>query len=106
MISAASFRRHALAFPGAEEQPHFEKSSYRIKKRIFATLDEKKKVAVVKLRLVDQSAFCAFDTAVIFPAPGLWGGHGWTMIDLKKVKISTLRDALRMSYETVAKMKH
>lgn len=106
MISAASFRRLALAFPGSEELPHFEKRSYRIKKRIFATLDEKKHVAVVKLTPVDQSAFCSFDTSVIFPAPGLWGGHGWTMVDLKKVKISTLRDALRTSYETVSKMKH
>lgn len=105
MISAASFRRLALAFPGAEEQPHFEKNSYRIKKRIFATLDEKKKVAVVKLTPVDQSAFCAFDATVIYPVPGTWGKQGWTMIDLQKIKISTLRDALRTSYESVAKTK-
>lgn len=106
MISAASFRRLALAFPEAEEHPHFEKSSYRIKKRIFATLDKKKKVAVVKLTPVDQSAFCSFDASIMSPAPGLWGSHGWTMIDLKKVKISTLRDALKTAYETVSTMNH
>lgn len=105
MIAAATFRRLAAALPGAIEHPHFDKSSFRVKKRIFATLDEIKNVAVVKLTPVDQSAFFAFDTTVIYPVPGGWGKQGWTMIDLQKVKISALRDALRTSYETVAKIK-
>ena len=103
MISAKTFRQLALAFSQAEEHPHFEKSSFRIKKKIFATLDEKKSVAVVKLSPIDQSAFCAFDAAVIFPIPGSWGKQGWTMINLKKIKVSTLKDALSTAYATVLK---
>lgn len=102
MVTVAAFRRMAKSFSGAEEHPHFEKTSFRIKKRIFATLDNKKKTAVVKLTLIDQSAFCSFDSAVMYPVPGLWGKHGWTMIDLTKVRISMLNDALATAFATVA----
>lgn len=105
MITTASVRRIALSFPEAEEKPHFEKTSFRFKERIFATVNEEKKTITVKLTPVDQSAFCAFDASVIYPVPGTWGKQGWTVIELRKVRISTLRDALRTSYETVSKMK-
>jgi hypothetical protein len=50
MISLATFRKLALAFDETEEKPHWEKASFRVKKKIFATLDEKKHLAVLKLR--------------------------------------------------------
>ncbi|MFA6470240.1 MAG: MmcQ/YjbR family DNA-binding protein [Bacteroidota bacterium] len=105
MIDNATFRRMALAFPDAVEMPHFEKRSFRVKKKIFATLNERERSAVVKLSKVDQSAFCSFDALVISPAPGLWGGHGWTTINLKLVRSSTLKDALTTAYNTVVKNK-
>jgi hypothetical protein len=37
-MTAAELRALALALPGASEQPHFERSSFRVGKRIFATL--------------------------------------------------------------------
>jgi predicted DNA-binding protein (MmcQ/YjbR family) len=40
MLSIKKFRQIALSFPGTEELPHFEKTSFRVKKKIFATLDE------------------------------------------------------------------
>lgn len=103
MVTMEYVRSSALAFPRAEEHPHFEKTSFRVNKKIFATLDEKKKIVVVKLSPIDQSAFCAFDTSVIFPVPGGWGKQGWTMIDLSKVKKTTFNDALKTSYNTVTK---
>jgi predicted DNA-binding protein (MmcQ/YjbR family) len=102
MIATATVRRIALSFPDAEEKPHFEKRSFRFKDRIFATVNEVKKTITVKLTPVDQSAFCAFDPSVIYPVPGTWGTQGWTVIELKKVRSSTLKDALRTAYATVA----
>lgn len=103
MISIRMFRIIALSFPGCEEMPHFEKTSFRVKKKIFATLDEKNKKAVVRLSAVDQSAFCAFDPSIIYPVPGGWGRQGWTTIDLTKVNKSTLKDALSTAYNIVAR---
>ncbi|MEW5797573.1 MAG: MmcQ/YjbR family DNA-binding protein [Bacteroidota bacterium] len=101
MISSQLFRTMALSFHGSEEMPHFEKTSFRVKKKIFATLDEKNKKAVVKLSVVDQSAFCAFDPTIIYPVPRGWGKQGWTVIDLTLVTKTTLKDVLTTAYKTV-----
>lgn len=60
---------------------------------------------MVKLTPEDQSVFCAFDTAVIYPVPGGWGKKGATFIELKKVRKSLLKDALTVAYCTVAPKK-
>lgn len=101
MTTTANFKKIALSFPGAEELPHFEKSSFRVKKKIFATLNEKLQRGCVKLSAVDQSAFCAFDATVVYPVPGTWGKQGWTFIELKKVRKETLVDALATAYNGI-----
>ena len=98
MISIQTFRQLALSFPETKEQPHFEKIAFRTKKKIFATLSEKNKLACVKLSQTDQSVFCAFDLSVIYPVPNKWGLQGWTNIDLAKVKKAMLVDALNTAY--------
>ena len=102
MVSVETFRQLALAFTEAGEQPHFEKISFRVSKKIFATLDIKNKKVVVKLSAIDQSVFCSFDKNIIYPVPGKWGLQGWTMIELKRVRKAMLKDALKTSYCTVA----
>ncbi len=47
MVTAETFRQMALSFPGAIELPHFDRASFRINKRIFATMDEKANIAVL-----------------------------------------------------------
>lgn len=101
MVDNKTFTKWALAFPEAEEAPHFEKTSFRVKKKIFATLDIKNSVAVVKLSEIDQSVFSSGATA-IYPIPNKWGKQGWTKIELKKVRKDTCLDALTTSYCTVA----
>ena len=49
-------RKLALALPEAEEQAHFDKPSFRVRGKIFATLWEKEKRAVLKLSLEEQDA--------------------------------------------------
>ena len=98
MVSIATFRQMALAFEEAIEEPHFEKTSFRVNKKIFATLDITACKAVVKLSAVDQSVFCAYDASIIYPIPNKWGLQGWTMIELRTVKKSMLKDALTASY--------
>ena len=98
MISIQTFRQLALSFPETVELPHFEKTSFRVKKKIFATLSEKDKLACVKLSQTDQSVFCAFDLSVIYPVPNKWGLQGWTFIDLTKIKKAMLVDALNTAH--------
>lgn len=102
MVSIQNFKNLALSFPGVTEQPHFEKTSFRTNKKIFATLNEPENRACLKFSLVDQSVFCAFDKEVIFPVPNKWGKQGWTLIDLNKIRKPMLKDALTQAYCQVA----
>jgi len=105
MINIDTFRKLALAFDHVVEQPHFEKTSFRVKKKIFATLDIEKRLAVVKLSEVDQSVFAEYDPDVIYPVKGGWGKKGWTMVELSKVPQEMFIDILTTSYCQVAPKK-
>ncbi|WP_317898725.1 MmcQ/YjbR family DNA-binding protein [Aurantibacillus circumpalustris] len=102
MISIAAYRKLALSFEEAEEIPHFEKPSFRIRKKIFATFDLKNNRACLKLSLIDQSVFCAFDSNIIYPVPNKWGKQGWTFVELKKVRTDLFKDALTCAYCEIA----
>jgi hypothetical protein len=105
MVSITAVRRLALSFPETDEHPHFEKKAFRVKKKIFLTLHEKEKRVALKFTLMDQSVFCAFDAAVIYPVPGAWGRQGCTMIELSKIKKMMLKDAITVAYCRVAPKK-
>ena len=102
MVTIEAARLLALSFPETDEHPHFDKKAFRVKKKIFATLDEKNKRMMVKLSPTDQSVFCSFDKTVIYPVPGGWGRQGSTFIELRKVRKEMLRDAVTTAYCTVA----
>ena len=103
MVDLKTFRAIALSFPGAEELPHFDLTSFRVKKRIFATYHEKTNRAMIKFSPEDQSVFCAYDKNIFFPVPGGWGKGGATFVEMKKVRKDMFKDALRVAYETVVK---
>lgn len=103
MVSNASFKVMALSFAGTSEEPHFQKRSFRVKKKIFATLDESKKQASLKLSAIDQSVYCDASPAAIYPAAGAWGKQGWTIIHINQVPKSLVEEALRKAYDCVLK---
>lgn len=105
MVSYATVRTLALSFPGTEEYPHFHLRAFRVKKKIFATLDEHMKRVMVKLSAEDQSVFCTYNKTIIYPVPGGWGQKGSTYIELKKISRSMLKDALETAFCHVAPSK-
>lgn len=98
MVSIDTFRKMALSFPETTEEPHFEKTSFQVKKKIFATYDELKKRACIKLSEIDQNIFSAIDKTIIFPVNNKWGKQGWTIIEMTKVKKQLFIDALTSAY--------
>lgn len=101
-MTIKQFRELSLAFPETEELPHFEKTSFRVAKKIFATLSEKEKIVCLKLSLIDQDVFSAFDKSIIYPVPNKWGKQGWTFVKLDKIKKEMLIDILTTAYCEVA----
>lgn len=101
MITADYLRKYALSFADAEELPHFERTSFRVREKIFVTMDEKENLACVMLSPVDQSAFSAYDKTVMYPVPNAWGKYGATYINLKKIKKTMLKDAITCAYNHI-----
>lgn len=102
MVSASEARKLALSMPESDEHPHFERAAFRVKKKIFMTLHEKKKQAVVKLSVVDQSVFVKAPNNAIMLVPNKSAAQGWTLIDLTKVQKTIFRDAVQSAWFTVA----
>ena len=99
------FTELALSFAEAEEQPHFAKNSFRVRKKIFATLDLKKSIACFRFSIEDQSAFTVFNPEHIYPVPNKWGLQGWTFFHIENCEEEIIKDALTTSYCGVAPKK-
>lgn len=65
MLTAEDVRSIALSLPGSHQQAHFHKTSFRIKNKIFCTLDEAQQVAVLKLTPEQQSVYTCIKRRLI-----------------------------------------
>lgn len=104
-MTLEQFKKLALSFPESAEEPHFEKTSFRFRKKIFATLDESKQVACLMLSPEDQSVFVLFDRSVVYPVPNKWGLKGATYVELATVDKNMLKDALSQAYKHISTKK-
>lgn len=102
MMTPDTLRRLALSFPETTEEPHFEKTSFRVKKKIFATCDSTNMEACIKLSATDQDIFTLAGKSAICPVGNSWGRQGWTMVELEKVDADLFTDALTAAYCEVA----
>jgi hypothetical protein len=105
MVTIETLREISLSFPEVTEEPHFEKTSFRVKKKIFATYDAAANRACVKLSEIDQDVFSSIDRLAIFPVANKWGKQGWTLIELSRVNSDVFLDALKTAYCEVAPKK-
>jgi predicted DNA-binding protein (MmcQ/YjbR family) len=99
------FRTLALQFQEATEEPHFENTSFRVKKKIFATMDRNENRGVLKLTELQQSVYCVWDKTACYPVPNKWGKQGWTIAELGKIDAAFAADILKAAYCNVAPKK-
>jgi hypothetical protein len=102
MVTAAQFRKLAMAFPEVEEKSHFEQPDFRVRNKIFAGLSRDHEQANLKLTAELQAMVLSAEPDVFVPASGAWGRSGWTLIVLKKAELPGLRELLAESYRLVA----
>jgi hypothetical protein len=99
MITPAETRSIALSFEGTDEQPHFDRTAFTVKKKIFATLSYKDKTLNLKFTPQLQMIFCPPESEVIFAIPNGWGRQGWTTINLDKGNKKLVKSALEEAYK-------
>jgi hypothetical protein len=103
MITFEEYQKLALSFPDTMEVPHFDNPSFRFRNKIFGTYWKKDNKAMLKLSLVDQSVFCAYDKEIFYPVDGYWGKQGATFITLSKVRKDMFKDAITCAYKEISK---
>jgi predicted DNA-binding protein (MmcQ/YjbR family) len=105
MASIDTFRNQALSFPDTAEMPHFEKTSFRVGTKIFATLSETTLTGNFKLSAFEQSSFCKLGNGAIKPIPNKWGLQGWTTVELTLINDALLFELLEAAFFQVAPKK-
>lgn len=102
-LKIQTVRAIALALPETTEEPHFEKTSFRVKNKIFVTSAGEN--LTLKLNPIDQDVFVSIGKGGIYPVPNKWGQQGWTIIELNNIQNAILKDAITTAYCTVAPKK-
>ena len=102
-VNAEAVRRLALALPEATEEPHFERTSFRVKGKIFATVapdggsmnvfvdDEQREV----MTQVDPQAY----------ETRMWGKSGYLHVHLAKANARDVETLLHSAWERKAPKK-
>nr|WP_294948136.1 MmcQ/YjbR family DNA-binding protein [uncultured Mucilaginibacter sp.] len=106
MVDPKIFRQTALSLPDVTEEPHFDKTSFKIAKKIFATMVPEHSRATIKLSPADQDIFCLAESNGIYPVPNKWGKLGWTHVNLQTVKPEMCTELLKVAYCEVAPKKY
>jgi hypothetical protein len=102
-MTPKAFRALALSLPGAHEEPHFERASFRVGKKIFATLTADGAEAMVHLGEPEQArSLIAARGATFFGYGGWTERHGALGVRLSRVNAELLRELLVDAWRRVA----
>ena len=104
-MTVDEIRALALSLPLAEEQPHFDRASFRVKGKIFATLPPDGEAVVLKLPPEIKESLRQSDPDAVLPLPGGWDKGGWTLIALGFMEDDRLADLIRLAWRQVAPKK-
>ena len=98
-----AFRRLALSLPDAHEEPHFARTSYRVGKKIFATMTRDGEEAMVRVAAPEKlEALLAGHPERFFSHGGWTTRNGAIGVRLARVPLRQLRPLLVDSWRRVA----
>ena len=102
-MTQQTFRRIALGMTDAVEGAHMGHPDFRVKGRIFATLQPAYNRGMVKLTPEQQRRFLHEAPEVFSPESGAWGRQGYTRVHLEAADEDTLGEAMTLAWQnTVA----
>jgi YjbR protein len=99
MVTPEDAKQIALSFEGTDEKPHFHRTAFTVKGKIFATLLAKDGILNLMFDPKTQFIFCPPNSDVIFPVPNKWGLKGATTIKLNKATKKLVTSALKEAYK-------
>jgi hypothetical protein len=96
-----AFREIALSLAGTVEQPHFERSAFKVR-RIYATLPPDGQSANLCLDPAGQDHFVSLRPDIFSKIPNKWGDRGWTQVALAKADNDVVMSALHYGWRLAA----
>jgi predicted DNA-binding protein (MmcQ/YjbR family) len=104
-MNQSDIRAIALSLPEAEEHPHFDRPSFRVRGKIFVTLppvgDDGVHKAVLKLPVLVKESLQQNDSNAILSL-GNWDKGGWTQLDIGRMDDEKMADLVRLAWKQVA----
>jgi len=98
-----ALRRFALSLPESSEEPHFERASFRTRKKIFATLTRDGREAMVRVADPDELEELLAREPETFFSYGAWTTRGGALgVRLRKVDSALMRALVTASWKRVA----
>lgn len=102
-MTPEALRRFALALPESVEEPHFERTSFRTRKRIFATMTRDGLEAMVKLADPDEAEELVSRWPGAFFSHGTWTTrHGALGVRLAAVRTEMMRELVLAAWKALA----
>jgi len=102
-MTAETFRKLALAQPGAVELAHGGHPDFRAGGKVFASLGyPDSSCGMVKLTPEQQAAFLEQAPEVFQPCKGAWGRAGATSVDLAAARPASVKAALAAAWTNVS----
>ena len=98
-------RALALNLPGAEEKPHFDRPSFRVRGKIFATLPPGGELVVLMLPMLVKESIVQSDPGAHVPLPGAWERSGSTQLRIGRMDSEKLADLVRLAWRGKAPRK-
>jgi hypothetical protein len=105
MLTMDEFAALALSFPEAVQGRHIETDDFRVEGKVFATLRQVDRRAVLKLSPDEQKLFMETAAGIFEPVHGSWGLKGWTRVVLDRADAETVRHAMGYAWRSVTPKK-
>jgi hypothetical protein len=102
VLTTKAVRELALSLPEATEAPHFERTSFRVRKKIFATMAEKEHEAVVWVAPREKLYGLLRAQPDVFIDHGGWTRMGALGVRLDRVDAAQFRELLIASWRSRA----
>jgi hypothetical protein len=103
MVTVAAFRKLALSLPNASESPHFARTSFRVKNKIFATMTKDGTEAMVRVKPMSRVKQLLSEQPDVFFDYGGWTWkNGAIGVRLSKVSAKQFRELVTASHAQIS----
>jgi hypothetical protein len=102
-VTPTAFQKLALSLPDAHEEPHFDRRSFRVGKKIFATMTADGKEAMVRVSPPERLEVLLESEPDVFFSYGGWTTRNGSLgVRVQRVKAPLMKTLLIGSWKHVA----